>query len=353
MSPNVSVPLFGLLLLLVAVSAFPSAWSLDSHSMGLSSLDWPRSTPVRRDVEPFTQYPKRDDDQDIQDTCNPFSMIQNFHEPIHRLYAQGYNVSLAKRVKLEVPGDDTDMDVWMRERTEITKPIVWEVSPGTDANTAIFRRFGRNSFSLGTNGLCGCSSLWIISRKGVYATHYWESISFAPEKEWRNPGETNAEVFERTVIDGLKSGIAVKGKPMQARLNRDEIADDHIKAYLIHPQRTWKNTPAAVEGYRVQWNRIKDTVKAIIPELASDDKWEEVIYNRFPLMTKRKRRLLYGLRDGGNHTMTTPGSRHAEILSFSEVVIRILEHHSHISDYSLQRIPHQEEAHWFQDHPFN
>ncbi|KAK1714361.1 hypothetical protein BDP67DRAFT_589745 [Colletotrichum lupini] len=353
MSPNVSVPLFGLLLLLVAVSAFPSAWSL------------------------------------------------------------GYNVSLAKRVKLEVPGDDTDMDVWMRERTEITKPIVWEVSPGTDANTAIFRRFGRNSFSLGTNGLCGCSSLWIISRKGVYATHYWESISFAPEKEWRNPGETNAEVFERTVIDGLKSGIAVKGKPMQARLNRDEIADDHIKAYLIHPQRTWKNTPAAVEGYRVQWNRIKDTVKAIIPELASDDKWEEVIYNRLrgndrqlfetalghvlfqfspddqekkkaALWVERRRhalllafvisyRFIICLVIG---TCTTVFL--AEILSFSEVVIRILEHHSHISDYSLQRIPHQEgelkytgpitilqssyprykawhtaEAHWFQDHPFN
>ncbi|KAK1470943.1 hypothetical protein CTAM01_16699 [Colletotrichum tamarilloi] len=280
MSPNVSVPAFGLLLLLVAVSAFPSAWSLDSHVMRLSSLDWPRSTPVRRDVEPFTRYQKRDDDQDTQDTCNPFSMIQNLHEPIHSLDTQGFNVSLAKRVNLEVPGDDTDMDVWMRERAETTKPIVWEVSPGTDANKAIFRKFGRNSFSLGTNGLCGCSSLWIISRKGVYATHYWESISFAPEKEWINPGETNAEVFERTVIDGLKSGTAVKGKPMQARLDRDEIADDHIKAYLVHPQRTWKNTPAAVDGYRVQWNRIKDTVKAIIPELASDDKWEEVIYNR-------------------------------------------------------------------------
>ncbi|KXH51164.1 hypothetical protein CNYM01_04494 [Colletotrichum nymphaeae SA-01] len=280
MSPNAFVPLLLPLLLLAAVvvSAFPSAWSLDSHDMRPSFVEWSRSTTPRGNFNSITQAQQRDDDQDPQNTCSPFSMLKNIHVPVERLRAEGQNLTLARRVDIAFPGDNIDQ--WMIAQVQKTKPIVWEVTPGTDANTAVFRKFGRNSFSLGTNGLCGCSSLWIISRKGVYATHYWESISFAPEKEWRNPGETNSQVFERTVIDGLKSGNVVRGKRMQARLDRDEIADDYIKAYLVHPERSWRNTPAAVDGYRLQWNKIKDTVKEIIPELAPDNKWQEVIYNR-------------------------------------------------------------------------
>ncbi|KAB8213524.1 hypothetical protein BDV33DRAFT_210120 [Aspergillus novoparasiticus] len=41
-----------------------------------------------------------------------------------------------------------------------------------------------------------------ISRKGVYATHWWENVSFNPEPLWRNPADqTNDEIFQAIVID--------------------------------------------------------------------------------------------------------------------------------------------------------
>lgn len=75
------------------------------------------------------------------------------------------------------------MTSWMIRETAPSssmQSIVWQ-KQGSDINTAFIKKYGRNAFSLGTMGLCGCTSMWIISRSGVYGTHYWESISFSPD----------------------------------------------------------------------------------------------------------------------------------------------------------------------------
>jgi hypothetical protein len=66
-------------------------------------------------------------------------------------------------------------------------PIVWQSvgGRGTDFNTAMYTAIGANqAISLGVKHLCGCTTLVIISRTGVYMAHYWESIAFSLEPEW-------------------------------------------------------------------------------------------------------------------------------------------------------------------------
>ncbi|KAH8431508.1 uncharacterized protein LDX57_009171 [Aspergillus melleus] len=139
-----------------------------------------------------------------------------------------------------------------------------------------YDRTRRREFSTGIEGLKGCTALYIISRKAVYGAHYWESVSFAPEKIWLNgdPKLKKQELFELTVTDMLKNG----GK-LHAPLVADKIEDDHIKAYLIRPSkvfRQFKNPQAS--DYTKQWNQIKATVGELVPTLADPDRWYDVKY---------------------------------------------------------------------------
>ncbi len=119
--------------------------------------------------------------------------------------------------------------------------------------------------------LTGCTSLIIISRKAVYATHWWESISFAPDDAWRkSKTETDEQLFQRTVVNKIKNG----GRG-HARLTASKIEDDDIKAYLIHPT---TNSDGVSDGYRDQWNEIKRQVGENVPTLKDEARWEEVAY---------------------------------------------------------------------------
>lgn len=57
-----------------------------------------------------------------------------------------------------------------------------------------------DEWSTGTDGLSGCTVLYIISRIGVFAAHYFENVSFSPSKYWfadqkreRQTGQTHDE----------------------------------------------------------------------------------------------------------------------------------------------------------------
>ena len=179
------------------------------------------------------------------------------------------------------------MEEFMVKEVPKAVSIVWEIPKGNDLNTAMFKDFARLPFSLGTSGLCGCTSLWIISRKGVYATHYWESISFSPDDIWREPPEeTDQSVFQRTVIHPLEHGEETEKtkRLIQAKLDAGKIEDDTIRAYLVHPEGSCaEDDEEAIDGYRSQWDQIKEKVGDIIPSLNPDthgNRWEEIIYVR-------------------------------------------------------------------------
>lgn len=191
-----------------------------------------------------------------------------------------YNVSFLAEREMILPG--SDINGFMVNEVPRAQPIVWQMPSGDDMNTSIYKPLRRVAISLGVSGLCGCTSLWIISHKGVYASHWWESISFSPEKIWKlTKSETNAAVFRRTVINPLTTGETTSsGTPKQVKLTAADLDDSSIKAYLVHPE---KDCKGKIDGYKTLWDDIKKEVGNIIPSLNPDthkDRWEEPTYTR-------------------------------------------------------------------------
>jgi hypothetical protein len=105
--------------------------------------------------------------------------------------------------------DAAGMDSFMlsEEDSDLFEAIVWDKEVNgepEDMATSMFEQFGDEAFSLGTGFLCGCTTLVIISRRGVYTGHYWESISFSPDPAWEATYDTPEKAFRRTVIRGLE-----------------------------------------------------------------------------------------------------------------------------------------------------
>ena len=64
--------------------------------------------------------------------------------------------------------------------------------PDPSTSTSVFEQSCDEPLHIGTGGLCGCTSLFIVSDKAVYAAHYYESLAF--EKD---------EGFQKQVINFL------------------------------------------------------------------------------------------------------------------------------------------------------
>ncbi|KAL0465086.1 hypothetical protein QR685DRAFT_148569 [Neurospora intermedia] len=203
---------------------------------------------------------------------------------------EAINVSsafLAERTITEpTPGQE---DQFMFHEIPKATQMVWEVPEGTDVNTALFTPFdGKEAVSVGTSHLCGCTSLVIISQRGVYSTHYWETISFDPDDDFRltvkGVKETNEQVFVRTVLTPLQKGASRRTVISQEKLDPRKIGNaegDNIRAFLVRP-----DGPANdqyVEDYQQKWARIKSTVGGIVSLLDPNTeggraRWQEVIY---------------------------------------------------------------------------
>ncbi|GAQ05075.1 hypothetical protein ALT_2396 [Aspergillus lentulus] len=187
--------------------------------------------------------------------------------------------ALAKRMQL--PGSLESLgEFYEKELPKISKPIATrdEAPEATWMSAAILQEFGRlrrKEWSTGLEGLKGCTTLYIISRKAVYATHWWENVSFDPDDEWRDPPtQTDAELFQLTVTDMLRDGGRYHRK-----LDADLIEDDYIRAYLIRPAKPFRQLedPNAAD-YTIQWNQIRDTVGELVPTLQDPSRWTDIAY---------------------------------------------------------------------------
>ena len=96
--------------------------------------------------------------------------------------------------------------------------------------------------------------MYIMSNKSVYATHWWENVSFAPSPAVEGK-KTVVAVFKNTVID-----VLVKGEKNHSKLDASLIEDGHIKTYLIIPNQTLKEGGAAGVVFQAQWKVIQEIV---------------------------------------------------------------------------------------------
>ncbi|GAB1199062.1 hypothetical protein APSETT444_008401 [Aspergillus pseudonomiae] len=138
-------------------------------------------------------------------------------------------------------------------------------------SAAILQEFGRLRRKEWSTGPKGYTTLYIISCKAVYATHWWENIYFDPEIEWRDPPtQTNAKLFKLTVTDTLRDG-----EKYHRKLDADLIENDYVRAYLILS--TQQDYPNAAD-YTIQWNQIRDTVGELVPMLQDQSRWTDIAY---------------------------------------------------------------------------
>tara|TARA_R110002003_G_scaffold149_6_gene13536 strand:- start:5605 stop:6399 length:795 start_codon:yes stop_codon:yes gene_type:complete len=177
--------------------------------------------------------------------------------------------------------------------------FVWNTGSGakpSDVNTAISRDFSMNR-NLFTPDLKGCTVLAVISRKGVFLGHYWESISFDPDATQRlvtttGQLESDDEIWDRTVRKGLTEGVNVKseGVPQQQSLTdfARDFSDEHTKAYLIRPQKSQSQelseeggappAPEAEWGYPTRWAEMRTIVEGLIPAVKKPGGWTTRVY---------------------------------------------------------------------------
>jgi hypothetical protein len=200
------------------------------------------------------------------------------------------NATLVRRVmELPAPGHMEEFMMFETDKDGDAVPVVWELEePDSEAddginyydtNTALFENFLQPR-SLAAARLKGCTMLAIISRRGVYMGHYWETISFDPDAE-DLAQSTAEEIFEDTVIRGLRSGIPGPKRPSQMSLTRfaQQLGDEHVKAYLIRPNQNAQQNANGIVGYSEQWQRMKDEIVRILPKVGEPGRWEDVIYN--------------------------------------------------------------------------
>lgn len=260
--------------------------------------------------------------RDTRPKCSPrvYNAAQN---------RETLNATLDRRTMTLPDGTQpSDMDTWMIKEMVpgLYDAIVWDKhvkGEPQDMATSVFEEFqvlkgtklvDREAFSLGTAELCGCTTLIIISRRGVYMGHYWESISFNPDKVWLDHYGDKDKCFEKTVIDGLTSGVRSGGSQEQVSLKgqASKIEDQYIKAYLMIPT---ESNNDVVDGYRDRWTQMKDTVNEFVPTIntpplppppgtvpppgpAPKNRWTEVKYdalnNENPLLqTTARGRVLF------------------------------------------------------------
>lgn len=152
-------------------------------------------------------------------------------------------------------------------------PIVW--TGGTsqapiDMNTAELRVFGDEDFSYSTAFLKGCTVLAIVSRRGVYLAHYWETISFSLNIDNVTP-EIQQREFERTVLRPLERGHQRFQDSLKGNLGL--LVDEYVHVYLIRPA----TGADEMTDYRQYWDQIKDLVLGWIPQ--ASDRWTEHRYD--------------------------------------------------------------------------
>jgi hypothetical protein len=189
-------------------------------------------------------------------------------------------------MKVPAGAQASDMDDWMRaEMTEdLFQSIIWEkmvYGEPEQMATSLYDLFKDKAFSMGTDGLRGCTTLVIISRKAVYMAHYWESISFNPDPEWVEEYGSPEACFQQTVIKGLTKGTGPPSNREQVSLKgyADKFQDPYVHAYLMIPSMTNDDIP---DGYQDKWELIKQTVNSFMPNLSTGDRWTEVTYEALP-----------------------------------------------------------------------
>lgn len=167
-------------------------------------------------------------------------------------------ILFSKRV-MTLPGRTrADKNMFMFDEVAAAEGVIHAYT----ISTATYYPFKNEAMSLAVSGLCGCTTLVIVSRQAVYFGHYFENLSFDPDRGVPH-GHNPEAAFQNTVLNGLRSGVLnAQGGWDQDSLTAHAAAFRGGKAFLIIPSVGLNDNR---DPYRDKWNRMKTTVQQIIP----------------------------------------------------------------------------------------
>ncbi|KAE8359918.1 hypothetical protein BDV27DRAFT_149164 [Aspergillus caelatus] len=131
-------------------------------------------------------------------------------------------------------------------------------------SSALFRELGNVKFNLAVQDLYGCTSVVVVSEKGVWMSHLWENPAFAtkgPSGEWL-PSADNK--FEADVLNALEDGN--QEMPGLAQFTKNGgafIAAYRPFAYIFY--QTGSHYPNYDRTYKARINQISQKLQRLLP----------------------------------------------------------------------------------------
>jgi hypothetical protein len=127
--------------------------------------------------------------------------------------------------------------------------------------------------------------LIIVSKFGIYATHYWETIAFDPE-QWDEEDQEDPLIrFERVLGSKMEQGVLGQMAPLRGAV---ALMDSSLRAFLFIPDEGAAEVgqQAKQDPFRLQWNALKAKVGSIVPSLWVQPEnnymsplWKEIVYH--------------------------------------------------------------------------
>jgi hypothetical protein len=140
------------------------------------------------------------------------------------------------------------------------------------ASTSLFREFSGGSLSIGIVRLEGCSALFVLSKNGVYATHFGETVAFDKVSK--------PEYYATTFLNSLGGKGNKKG--LRGRIAHT-LASDYAKVYafMLTPQLKILGQPDKLPAsgylpgiwYQEAADDIMLTLGEMFPNMATPEIW--------------------------------------------------------------------------------
>lgn len=213
-----------------------------------------------------------DEDRDSQSELTPHLVTFEDEENNKTLSTQS---ELSKRVFKEYTDNDL---IHITENADGRQMI--PLIPDSSTSSSVFRNLRRTPVNIGTDGLCGCTCLFLVSDTAIYAAHYYENLAFDPKDEDFNFNREVVRFLENT--GDWQAGEDNRHYPGLAKV-KDNFNPANTKAYIMTPAKETAGRKKAatfnmdIGEYEQQHTneksyiqQMKDVVNEIIPGLENE-----------------------------------------------------------------------------------
>ncbi|KAB8218768.1 hypothetical protein BDV33DRAFT_192562 [Aspergillus novoparasiticus] len=171
--------------------------------------------------------------------------------------------SLPKRVLAKPEDDEFDGDVDAFLVSQYMRAD-WVPSSQQSLSSGLFRELGNVKFNLAVQGLYGCTSVVVVSEKGIWMSHMWENPAFGMEGPSRELLPSAENTFIPDVLNAMEYGNQEIPGLIQFTGNGGAfVAAYKPFAYIFYP--TGTQNLNYDRAYTARINQISQKLQRLIP----------------------------------------------------------------------------------------